>query len=248
MLKRKYLIFIISMLLIFILLLLYPYKGILKKNTAESEIENFDYNKQTKWNFESGKMQSPVNIDTKQTKNITPDSGLIKFNDTGFIRNVKNTGLNIKAESYGVANINGRTFELEQLHFHYPSEHTSNGKHFPMEAHFVNKAKDGRVAVIAVFFEVGSENSNFEEILQNIDQSDIDLVTKPYEMIPENHSYYHYLGSLTTPPLSENVEWYIMRDFIEISDSQLKYYTKMYSPNNRNIQPLNGREVLEYIE
>lgn len=248
MLRRKYLLFTIPIAIIFILLVLYIYKEDLKKYINASSTETYNYNNQAKWTFESGKMQSPINIDTNQISAVSPDNGVIKFNDRSFVKNVENTGLNIKVTSDGEILVNGRTFKLEQFHFHYPSEHTINGKHFPMEAHFVNKAQDGRIVVIAVFFVVGTENPGFKEILQNIDKTDIDFVTEPYEMIPKNHSYYHYLGSLTTPPLSENVEWYIMKEIMEISDNQLQHYKKMYSRNNRNIQSLNGREVLEYIE
>ena len=44
----------------------------------------------------------------------------------------------------------GETFELKQFHFHSPSEHTLNGKPFPMEMHLVHGDKNGNLAVVSV--------------------------------------------------------------------------------------------------
>lgn len=67
-------------------------------------------------------------------------------------------------------------------------------------------------------------------------------------MIPTNKTYYHYIGSLTTPPLSENVEWYVMKNPVEVSKAQIETFNKYYDSNNRKVQKLNGRSVLEHAE
>lgn len=128
------------------------------------------------------------------------------------------------------------------------SEHTINGEHYPMEAHFVNTAQDGRIAVIAVFFKDGAENKGFQEVLNNVDNDKTDPITDLNGMIPTNKSYYHYLGSLTTPPLNENVEWYVMKEPVEVSTAQINVFKKLYSHNNRKVQPLNKRVILEHDE
>lgn len=67
-------------------------------------------------------------------------------------------------------------------------------------------------------------------------------------MLPTNKSYYHYLGSLTTPPLSENVEWYVMKNSVEVSKAQIEAFQSYYNSNNRDIQPLNERLILKHEE
>ena len=76
----------------------------------------------------------------------------------------------------------------------------------------------------------------------------IDAITDIDKMIPENKSFYHYLGSLTTPPLTENVEWYLMKAPLEVSQAQFAAFKKLYAHNNREIQPLNDRKILSHDE
>lgn len=56
--------------------------------------------------------------------------------------------------------------------------------------------------------------------------------------------FYHYPGSLTTPPCTEGVEWFVHTTQLHISRSQLSAYTSLFPHTNRPIQPLNGREVV----
>ncbi|MDU5950016.1 MAG: carbonic anhydrase family protein, partial [Paenibacillus macerans] len=63
------------------------------------------------------------------------------------------------------------------------------------------------------------------------------------QLLPAHLSYYHYLGSLTTPPLTENVEWYILTEPVELSQEQLNEFYKYYDNNHRDIQELNDRKV-----
>lgn len=250
--KKKYL-FVTILCIIVFLYAINIFIHSVKKDTKNDYknnvvVEKLDYSKQNEWRFVSGKMQSPVNIITTEVETTLTDDKGIKFNQQDAIKKVTDTGVNIKVTGEGEASINGRTFRLDQFHFHITSEHTINGQYFPMEIHYVNIAQDGRIAVIAVLLEEGEKSTDFEEILQNIDNEKIDFSTKSYSIMPDNHSYYHYIGSLTTPPLSENVEWYIMKNSVEISGDQLNFYKKLYTYNNRDIQPLNNRLILDYTE
>ncbi|MGC6770239.1 carbonic anhydrase [Enterococcus sp. LJL128] len=210
--------------------------------------EHIDYDHQDEWEFVSEKMQSPIDIPTSEVENMSPDLGTIVLDYGIEITNAENNGHSIQIEDGGKAEINGRNFELTQFHFHAESEHTIDGKHYPMEVHFVNKAQDGRLAVIGVFFKEGAENKGFQEVLDNVNNGKTEPITDLNEMLPENKSYYHYLGSLTTPPLSENVEWYVMKNSVEVSKEQIKSFKKLYAHNNREIQPLNDRAIIAYTE
>lgn len=74
------------------------------------------------------------------------------------------------------------------------------------------------------------------------------LTVDPYkDMLPANPSYYHYPGSLTTPPCSEGVKWFVMASPVYASQSQIATLQSSLSlHNHRLIQPLNGRVVKFY--
>lgn len=207
-----------------------------------------DYDDQADWEFTSGKMQSPIDILGDKTEKMTPDNGTITLDYSKDITSVENNGHSIQVTGGGQAIINGRNFELSQFHFHAESEHTVDGEHYPIEAHFVNMSQDGRIAVIGVFFTEGTENKGFQEVLDDVNKEKPEPIKNLNDMIPTNKSYYHYLGSLTTPPLTENVEWYVMKNNIEVSPEQIESFKKLYSHNNRDIQPLNGRAIIEHNE
>ncbi len=209
--------------------------------------EALDYNNQGAWKQVSGEMQSPINIKTSKVENLEDDGKIETYYDQS-ITKAENNGHSIQVGDSGYAQINGRSFALVQFHFHAQSEHTIDGKHFPLEVHFVNQAQDGRLAVIAVFFEEGEENKGFQEVLDDVNNNSNNPITNINTMIPQNMSYYHYIGSLTTPPLTENVEWYIMKNTVTASKEQITQFKKLYRHNNRKIQALNGRSVLLHNE
>ncbi|EUJ16880.1 eukaryotic-type carbonic anhydrase family protein [Listeria aquatica FSL S10-1188] len=179
------------------------------------------------------------------------DEGKIELNYSKTMVDEVDNGHSIQVDDTGSAVIDGRNFDLQQFHFHAKSEHTVDGNHYPIEVHFVNQAQDGRLAVVAVFFKEGKENAAFQDVLNNIKKGKKADVSNPIEvtqMIPTNKTYYHYIGSLTTPPLSENVEWYVMKNPVEVSKAQIETFNKYYDSNNRKVQKLNGRSVLEHAE
>lgn len=55
---------------------------------------------------------------------------------------------------------------------------------------------------------------------------------------------YHYSGSLTTPPCTENVEWFILKTHHQASGEQIAKFRKYCQGNNRPLQPLNDRELV----
>jgi carbonic anhydrase len=143
--------------------------------------------------------------------------------------------------------IGDTTYELIQFHFHAPSEHTVQGKHYPMEMHFVHKSPSGALAVLGVFIEKGTHNAAFDTIWSNLPKHK--GVESHYEhvqvnvddLLPHSHSTYRYDGSLTTPPCSEGVKWLVMQSPIQLSSAQIWRFTSLIEGNNRPVQPLNHR-------
>lgn len=221
-----------------------------EKEKKSAEKHEVNYNDQESWEFESGDSQSPIAIKSSIAEKMK-DKGTIDLNYNDKVLDEVDNGHSIQVNVSGAAMINGRSFYLTQYHFHAPSEHTLDGEHYPIEAHFVNEAQDGRLAVIGVFFTEGAENQGFKKVIENIKKGDKNTAVGEISigsMIPVNKSYFHYLGSLTTPPLSENVEWYVMKNPIEVSKEQIQAFQKHYNDNNRDLQPLKDRKILKYEE
>lgn len=218
-----------------------------QESSQKKEAGHFQYDDQKSWKQVSGKMQSPIDIPSSSVEKMK-DSSTIKLDYSSKITDAKNNGHSIQVTDSGTATINQRLFALKQFHFHSESEHTVDGKHYPLEAHFVNQSQDGRLAVIGVFFMEGADNKGFQEVLNDVSEDKKTEILDIEAMFPKNMSYYHYLGSLTTPPLTENVEWYIMKNPVEVSKKQIKKFQEFYDHNNRNIQSLNDRVILEHDE
>ncbi len=197
-----------------------------------------------------GSQQSPIDIVPE--KALESDLGKIKFNWSSSALQIKNNGHTIQAnyDDGSSIEVNGKKFDLLQFHFHAPSEHALNGKLYDMEAHFVHKADNGELAVVGVFFEEGKENPALKPIFDNMPHSigtkDVSNITiNAKKLLPSNtKEYFHYMGSLTTPPCSEVVNWYVLAKPIEASKDQIEAFAHLIHENNRPVQPLNRRFVL----
>ena len=143
----------------------------------------------------------------------------------------------------------GTRYELMQLHFHTPSEHTIDERHGAMEVHFVHRDSAGKLAVIGVLLREGAENSDLERVVANIPQSIGKAAALPGEgfdpmrLLPPNRDHWSYSGSLTTPPCSEDVTWIVMKDPIELSRAQLDGFVAKLHHNARPVQPIGTRGI-----
>lgn len=145
--------------------------------------------------------------------------------------------------------VGGDRYALVQYHFHSPSEHTVEGKRFPMEMHLVHRAADGRLAVIGVPMVEGRTNPALAPVWANLPgqkgnevkvahvQVDVD------DLLPATLTTYRYDGSLTTPPCSEGVKWLVMTTPVEVGPEQVAAFRAVVRDNNRPVQPLNGRVI-----
>lgn len=146
----------------------------------------------------------------------------------------------------------GRTFELKQFHFHSSSEHTLNGKSFPLEMHLVHADTDGNLAVVAVLMsEASADNPVLARLWAQMpakagDKNTLQAKVNVVDLLPKSKDYYRYSGSLTTPPCSEGVRWYVMKQPTSVSKAQIEAFRKAVgAANNRPPQPINARDVLK---
>ena len=142
----------------------------------------------------------------------------------------------------GKIELHGETFHLLQFHFHGKSEHTVDGKRYDMVAHLVHQnPKTKQLAVVAVFFEEGKNNPILDNILSGVGKN---IRIDPQDILPADTAhYYHYIGSLTTPPCSENVQWYLLKQPATASKDQIDAFRKYYVDNERPVQELYDREI-----
>jgi len=193
-----------------------------------------------------GKAQSPINIVSSSKVSLKPKYALLLDEGRSTTAKVYDNGHGIKIEPKegGQMAFNGIEYKLLQFHFHGRSENTIDGKHYALEAHMVHQNKDGGLAVVGILFKEGKNNPLLDNILGNVGEV---IRVNPNDLLPEDtQRYYHWQGSLTTPPCSEGVEWFLMKTPIEASKDQIAAFRKYYDNNFRPTQPLNGREIGSY--
>src|SRR5262249_23060476 len=115
--------------------------------------------------------------------------------------------------------VEGKQYELAQFHFHKPSEEKINGKASDMVANLVHKDKDGKLAVVAVLLKAGGANPLIETLWKNVpkekekEREVQGVMVNAADLLPANRkAYYTFTGSLTTPPCSEGVTWFVLKD------------------------------------
>lgn len=194
-----------------------------------------------------GQTQSPIDI----RGGIEVDLPELKLNYRPSKFSVVNNGHTIQVayKAGGSLTHLGKTYQLLQIHFHLPSEEKINGKSFPMVAHLVHKDDAGNLAVIASLMDVGAENAFVQDVwnhiplLVNQPTEPVDAMIDLNELLPTRREYFTYMGSLTTPPCSENVLWFVFRDTVQVSRDQIAVFSKIYPHNARPIQPTNTRMI-----
>ncbi len=197
----------------------------------------------------TGTMQSPINLVWTKPKK----AGSIQFHYKDSDYKLEDNGHTIKA-SFSPGSkiiIRGEEFELAQFHFHAHSEHSIANKFYPLEAHFVHKNKNGDLAVIGVLFVEGKSNPYLESMWQQFPKEKNRQIASstsfnPLNLIPTTQTYYHYQGSLTSPPCSENVNWNVFNTPVELSKEQLTHFNVLYAKNYRPIQSTNKRAVTNF--
>lgn len=140
-------------------------------------------------------------------------------------------------------------YRLTQFHFHRPSEELVDGKRYDMVLHLMHESTAGRVAGVAVFLTRGKANATVQRLWDHMPKvvgaevSDPGVDVDPGAMLPRDLSYYMYAGSLTAPPCTEGVTWFVLETPVEISAAQIAAFAKRYPHDVRPVQPLDGRVV-----
>jgi carbonic anhydrase len=213
----------------------------------KSEKEAVDHSTSTAL-AENMMSQSPIDIVNSVEREMQKS---VTFKYKGNLATIENLGHTVQL---GVTKgqmimVNDKEFELLQIHFHHDSEHVIGGKSYPVEAHFVHKSKDGKLAVVGVLYEEGKTNASFEALgklpKKRGEKRAFKANINAMDLMPASKSFYTYSGSLTTPPYTEEVTWVVLKDSPELSKNQIGMVQRAMHKNNRDIQAINGREIIE---
>lgn len=196
-----------------------------------------------------GHQQSPIDIRDAKKQALPP----IQFDYKSAPLKVINNGHSIQIDYApgSFMTVGDKKYELKQFHFHHPSEEHIMGKGYDMVADLVHAGADGKLAVVAILLKKGSANGMVQKIWDNLPKSKgkeeevSDVEINASALLPGNTGYYTFSGSLTTPPCSEEVTWYVLKMPSQVSAGEVATFAKMYPHDARPIQPANGRIILE---
>jgi carbonic anhydrase len=146
--------------------------------------------------------------------------------------------------------VGNQTYELQQFHFHRPSEEKINGKGTEMVMHLVHKSAEGKFAIVAVLLERGQPHSLMQTIWDNLplEKQEVvapSIVIDPKDALPEKREYFTYMGSMTEPPCTEGVLWLVFKQPRQASPAQMALFSRLYPLNARPVQSTSGRMIKE---
>ena len=197
----------------------------------------------------TGHRQSPIDIRDTRKADLTPIQFDYKPSPLHIVDNGHTIMINYGPGSY--ITVGGKTYQLKQFHFHRPSEEKIHGESYDMEAHLVHADQEGNLAVVAILLQSGGENPLVQKLWDHLpkekkkeellDSVEIDVTG----LLPVDRSYYTFPGSLTTPPCSENVAWFVLKHPVVISAAEIEQFERLYPNNARPTQAQYDRVVLE---
>nr|WP_219132811.1 carbonic anhydrase family protein [Janthinobacterium sp. UMAB-60] len=196
----------------------------------------------------NGSRQSPIDI--RDGMKVELEQISFDYHPSSF--NVVDNGHTVQVGVSGgnYITVQNRMFELQQFHFHRPSEERINGKAFEMVVHLVHRDAEGRLAVLALLLERGAPQATIQTVWNNLPLEKFEtmqptILLDPAEMLPARRDYYTYMGSLTSPPCSEGVLWLVMKQPVQASPAQMALFSRLYPLNARPVQAGNGRIIKE---
>ena len=195
-----------------------------------------------------GREQSPIDLHDEISSS---DNQPLVINYSPCPLEILNNGhtIQVNVPEGNTLRVGEKEYQLLQFHFHTPSEHTRDGEHYPLEAHFVHKDAEGHLSVVGVFVKKGSRNATLEKIWAHMPATEQgpdvipDVTIAPGDLLPGDRGYFTYAGSLTTPPCTEGVQWFVLVEPVEASSEQIEKFAKIFHHNNRPTQPLFDRIV-----
>lgn len=164
-----------------------------------------------------------------------------------------------------------RQYQLKQFHMHASSEHTIGGQSFPFELHLVHLLPDNAPAnsptgyqfdkalVIGLLFKTGAENAELAKFFNKLPAAPLEGVKETVataaglldlnNLIGKNglNNFWHYKGSLTTPPCSQIVDWHVLSNEHTLSQAQVSAFKAILPEHENNRPTQKTQQVVERI-
>jgi carbonic anhydrase len=196
----------------------------------------------------TGQRQSPIDIRAGLVVELEP----VRFDYQPSRFAVVDNGhtVQVNLQPGNAIEVGGKRFELVQFHFHRPSEERIDGKQFEMSLHLVHKDEQGRLAVVALLIDKGARQPVLQKVWNNLplEKNQEASARAPLELLdllPDDRRYFTYMGSLTTPPCSEGVQWIVMRQPVTAAPEQIELFSRIYPMNARPLQSAAGRRIMQ---
>ena len=201
-------------------------------------------------NCVSGKQQSPIDIQHVQAAPLPPITFSYQRSPLKLIDNGHTIQITYAPGSF--ITWGDQKYELQQFHFHHPAEEKVFGKSYPLVAHLVHKNAAGKLAVVAVLFtEADALNPTVERLWHVLptekgqEAAPEGVSVNAGDLLPAERGYFTFSGSLTTPPCTEGVTWFVLKTPVQLSKEEIATFAQRYPHNARPVQPRNGRAIQE---
>ena len=201
----------------------------------------------------TGHMQSPIDV-TKTEKIPIPPLPPLQFSYKPAALDMVNAcnqyAIKLRFPMNWWLKVNRKPYRLSEIRFQEPGENAVSGKRPAMALDFVHLSPELNILVIEVPVVEGKENplikTLWEHIPENGKEITLDKIQiNPMDLLPADHGFFRFPGSLVTPICNEGVQWFLMKKPIEMSAAQIEQYKKYYHNTARPLQPLNARPVVE---
>ena len=196
----------------------------------------------------SGARQSPIDI--RDGMKLDLDPIVFDYQPSSFTVVDNGHTIEVALGRGSSITVMNRRYELQQFHFHRPSEERINGKSFEMVIHLVHRDDEGRQAIVALLLERGIAQKTVQTVWNNLPLEKNEIV-KPSsaldasDLLPLQRGYYTYMGSISTPPCSEGVLWMVRKQPVQLAPGQMALFSRLYPYNARPVQPSSGRIIKE---
>lgn len=196
-----------------------------------------------------GHHQSPIDIRHTEKDDLPQIQFDYKPSPLSVVDNGHTVMVNYALGSF--ITVGDHRYQLTQFHFHHPSEEHINGKGYDMVIHLVHSDGSGNLAVVAVLLKPGKVNAALQAVWDHVPKEKDKVAAvegmsiNAADLLPADHGYYTFVGSLTTPPCTEPVTWYVMKTPEEISGGEVEAFARIYPHDSRPVQKLDGRVVRE---
>ena len=195
-----------------------------------------------------GTRQSPIDLSGYIEDHSAP---ALIFNYSRNAGEISHNG-RIAHVEYGEGNtlkVGDLTYALDAVHIHAHAEHRIDHQLFAAEMHLVHCQEDGSIGVLGQIFRLGEPDPVVRALLESYPEpgqsTHSGFTLNAADFLPTDLGYYRYQGSLTTPPCSEEVDWYVLREIRTISQEQVSAIASLHNGfNHRPIQTRNGREIV----